>query len=120
MTAVADRTIDISLLQNSNVAKEFEIPESLTILNNPKDRPPVGCGMFRIMTPKDGDKRVVWNSNSFSEIKDAKDTFDKLVAEGLVPYKVGLDGKQTSEVMDIFDPHAEEILFLPIALVRGG
>ena len=116
---VAERTVEISPVKGGK-GKKIEIPESLSILDDPKDVPPAGCGIFRIMTPKDGDKRIVWDNRSFAQIKDAKDTFNKLVAEGLVPYRTGVDGKATSEVMDEFDPYAEEVIFLPVALVAGG
>ena len=46
--------------------------------------------------------------------------FDACAAEGLVPYKVGVNGKASSEVMDEFDPYAEEVIFLPVAVVAGG
>jgi hypothetical protein len=46
--------------------------------------------------------------------------FVNLIKKGLKPFRVGVDGKATSEVMDEFDPHAEEVIFLPQALVAGG
>ena len=123
-TATKNRTLDVSLLragdQPSNLSAQMEIPESLTILDNPADKPDFGFGAIRVMTPKDGDKRIVWDSRVFAQIQDAKEMFDKLVLQGLVPYLVGLAGKASSEVMSEFDPHAEEIIFLPIVLVQGG
>ena len=119
MTITA-RTIEIQKFSQNKKGFSLEIPESLGILDNPSDKPAPGFGVIRVMTPTDGDKRVVWNSGVFAEITDAKEMFDKLVLEGLVPYRVGVDGKSTSEVMSEFDPHAEEIIFLPIALVTGG
>jgi len=124
MTVATNRTLDISRLRAgnlpSNLTMTLEIPESLTILDNPSDVPAKGCGAIRVMTPKDGDKRVVWDSRDFAQISDAKGMFDKLVLEGLVPYRVGVGGKSSSEVMTEFDSHAEEIIFLPIAMVTGG
>lgn len=118
------RTIELSLMQAggmpTKLASTIEIPESLAILDDPKALPNKGHGVMRIMTPKDGDKRVVWDSNSADEIWDAKAFFDKLIQEGLVPYRVGTNGKATSEVMDEFDPYAEEVVFLPVAMVTGG
>jgi len=120
MSTVAERTIEITLVGRTNVGIKVEIPESLQIMDDPAANPPKGFGAMRVMTPKDGDKRVVWDSGSFAQIRDAKETFDKLVAEGLVPHRVGLGGKQSSEIMTEFDPHAEEIIFIPVALVTGG
>ena len=123
-TATMDREIDISLLRagqnSSNVSGKLMIPECLGIIDNPAEKPPEGFGCFRIMTPKDGDKRVVWDSRDFAQINEAKGMFDKLVVQGLVPYCVGVNGRASSEVMSEFDPYAEEIIFLPIAMVAGG
>lgn len=104
----------------SPLSKQIEIPASLQVLENPADRPATGHCVMRVLTPKDGDKRVVWDSNSFAQISDAKEMFDKLVLEGLVPYRAGVNGQATSEIMAEFDPHAEEIIFLPISLMTGG
>jgi hypothetical protein len=124
MTAVAEREIDVALLRSgnkpSNLSAKIKIPDSLQILDNPDERPPAGFGAFRIMTPKDGDKRVVWDKRDFAQIIEAKSMFDDCVAQGLVPYRVGVNGQATAEVMAEFDPHAEEIIFLPIAMVAGG
>lgn len=85
------------------------------------------CGfryVFRIMTAKDGDKRVVWDCRDLDQIADAKTMFDDCIEQGLVPYRVDFNGKVTSEVMDEFDPDAEEVIFLPVSkklgLVTGG
>lgn len=102
------------------VAVEIDIPDALTVLDDPKEAAPQGCGCFRIMTKEDGDKRVVWNSMNLGEIRAAKEMFDQLIQEGLVPYKVGVDGQASSEVMDEFDPVAEEVIFMPVAMVAGG
>ncbi len=119
-TTTNKRTIELSLIKNSKVAKEFVIPDSLGVIDNPQETPPAGFGCFRVMTPKDGDKRVVWDAGDFEQIREAKEMFDELVAEGLVPYRVGTNGQATSDVMDEFDPHAEEVIFMPIAMVAGG
>lgn len=121
---IAEREIDIALLRvgnkAGNVSTPFKIPDNLGILDEPTAKPPQGFGCFRIMTPKDGDKRVVWDSRDFAQISEAKKMFDDLVVQGLVPYCVGTNGRATSEVMVEFDPYAEEIIFLPVAMVAGG
>lgn len=123
-TVANEREIEIALVRvgnkPGNAAAKITVPDGLTILDDPAARPPAGCGVFRVMTPKDGDKRVVWDSRSFAQIQEAKTMFDELVAQGLVPYRVGVNGKATSEVMDEFDPYAEEVIFLPVAMVAGG
>ena len=118
-TATLDRKIEVPLVKNSNVKENISVPKKLKIL---KDKEAVSkwerC--FRFLTPKDGDKRVVWDSRDMDQIEEAKVMFDECVAKGLVPYRVGVDGRATSEVMDEFDPEAEEVIFLPIAQVAGG
>ena len=108
----------VIVVENSNIVANVEIPKKLKVTTDVT--PPANHGMFRILTKEDGDKRVVWNKDSFDEIREAKAMFDKLVAEGLCPYKVGTNGQATSAVMTEFDPYAEEILFLPIRQVVGG
>ena len=83
------------------------------------EKVPVGCGVMRIINAK-GDDRITWDKQNLTEINKAKDAFDELVAQGLVPYEVGTDGKATAEVMDEFNPAAEEVIFLPIQMVAGG
>ena len=118
------REIDVAMLRfgnkPSNVSTTIKIPDSLGIMDNPSQKAPKGFGCFRIMTPQDGDKRVVWDSRDFAQITEAKAMFDELVVQGLVPYCVGLNGRASSEVMVEFDPYAEEIIFLPVAMVVGG
>ena len=77
-------------------------------------------GIFRIMSEKDGDKRVVWNRKVLAEISAAKKMFLDLISQGMMPYKVGINGAASSEVMDEFDPVAEEVIFLPIRAIVGG
>lgn len=76
--------------------------------------------IFRIMTPSEGDKRVIWNSRNIAEIADAKKMFLDLIKQGMIPFRVGLDGKQSSERMDTFDPSASEVIFLPMPAIVGG
>jgi hypothetical protein len=112
-------TIEVQVLKGSRVTVPVTIPEKLKVLRD-NETPKSGFGCFRVMTAKDGDKRVVWDARDLDQIEEAKAMFDQLIQEGLVPYKVGLDGKATAEVMEEFDPYAEECLFLPIAAVAGG
>lgn len=118
------RKIDVSMLRFGNkpskLSTTIKIPDNLGVMENPSQKAPEGFGCFRIMTPKDGDKRVVWDSRDFAQITEAKAMFDELVVQGLVPYCVGINGRASSEVMIEFDPYAEEIIFLPVAMVAGG
>lgn len=117
---VAKREIVVQAIKGGKGSITIVVPECLEIITDPVLTPREGCGVIRVMTPQDGDARVVWNSNSLGEIEEAKNMFNKLIAEGLVPYRVGVNGKATAEVMAEFDHYAEEIIFLPIPLVVGG
>jgi hypothetical protein len=97
----------------------IEMKTSLKRLTSGETRQP-DEGMFRILSQEDGDERVVWNSHNLGEISDAKRMFDSLVEQGFVPYRVELDGKRSTSVMDEFDPAAEEIIFAPVHQAVGG
>lgn len=113
-------TIDISPFSPSSKKEQLEISSELQILEDGQNAPSSKHGMFRILHPDKGDERVVWDSGSLSEINAAKQLFGDLIKKGLTPYRVGINGKASSEVMDEFDPHAEEVIFLPTNLVAGG
>ena len=102
----------------------IEVPEELAFLENgdsvQSHVDTSQFGLFRIMSEKDGDKRVIWNRNSIAEISAAKKMFMDLLSKGMIPYKVGLRGEATSSVMDEFDPTAEEVIFLPVKAIAGG
>lgn len=74
---------------------------------------------FRIMN-ENGDDRLVWDSSSMAELREAKKAFVELVKQGMTPYRVGVNGEATSEVMREFDPKAEEVIFMDTQLVAGG
>lgn len=117
------RTIEIAELrignQPGNLSCKLTIPDSLQLLPD-GENPRPGQRCFRFMTPKDGDKRIVWDCHDIDQINEAKRMFDDAIEQGLVPYKVGTDGRASSEVMDEFDPEAEEVIFLPVGLIAGG
>lgn len=117
---VLDKEIEISVLKNTKLTEKINIPELLEVLENPKDQPEKYHGVFRVITLKDGDKRIVWDKRDFAQIIDAKKMFDELLGKGLKPYKVGINGKPTAEIMNEFDQNAEEIIFLPRNMVAGG
>jgi hypothetical protein len=109
----------LPILKQGTVVKTVVVPKSLKIMDDDAAVP--NCfGVLRVLTDDDGDKRIVWDRGSLDQISDARATFDQLVSEGLVPYRVGIDGKATAVVMEEFDPFAEEIIFLPLSLVAGG
>lgn len=113
------RTIDISPLLGSKIKATLDVPDGVQILEDGAEKP-ANHHMFRILHPLKGDERLCWDSTNFADIKGAKKMFVDLVEKGLTPYRVGTNGKATSEVMDEFDPHAEEVIFLSHKLVVGG
>lgn len=113
------RTIDVSLLMGSKLATKIEVPDGVQILEDGAEKP-ANHHMFRILHPLKGDERLCWDSTNFADIKGAKKMFVDLVEKGLTPYRVGTNGNATSEVMDEFDPTAEEVIFLAHQMVAGG
>jgi len=123
-----NRTIDCFAKQT------YDVPLDLHVLNGdftPEEAASIAgslaveasmenFGCFRIMSQKDGDKRVVWCRRVMAEIKAAKQMFMDLLSRGMVPYKVGTDGVATAEVMDEFDGTAEEVIFMPMKAIVGG
>lgn len=110
--------IEVPVIDNGNAMVKVNIPEPLRVVDDVA--PPPGHGIFQIVNWKDGDKRVVWDSNSLAEIRAAKEMFDDLKKQGLKPYKVGTGGKASSDEMNEFDPMAEQVIFLPIKMAVGG
>ena len=117
------RTIEIPALAGSRLTTSIEIPDDRW--PNPDVKPPRLFVTWRIMTPKDGDTKIVWNPDSFTEIREAAALFKKLVAAGMVPYVCDATGRPTGEVMQEFDPSAGEVDFrdvvwAPTKLAAGG
>lgn len=121
--AMTQPTIDISPLmaggRSLNMKEEIMIPEGIRRLEDGAE-PEEGHFVFRILNPESGDDRLTWNPMSLLELQGAKKLFMDLVKKGLKPFKVGMDGKATSEAMSQFDPRAGEVMFLATAMVAGG
>ncbi len=112
-------TLEIPVFKGGKGTVSVPAPK-LESLDDPRANPLPGWGCFRVMTEKDGDKRYTWDRHDFAQIHEAKAFFDKCVAEGLVPHRVGVGGKASAEIMVEFDPMAEEIVFIPVKMVTGG
>ena len=111
------KTLEVNVI--GCVSENFDVPDELTVLAE-GETPNSDQGCFRLLTEKAGDERVVWNRLNIAEINAAEEMFKSLIKKGLTPYKVGTGGKKTSEVMKIFDPLAEEVIFMPIRALVGG
>lgn len=119
MIDAAPRTLELTVFRNSKLKETFEIPEEINVLSD-GEKVPAGHSIFRILCQEKGDERLTWNAMSLPEIQAAKNLFVDLIKKGFKPFHVGVDGNATSEAMSEFDPHAEEVIFLPQALVTGG
>ena len=93
MSTVA-RTLEIDVIANSRVKKEFDIPEPLGLLEGDQENND-NCVM-RIINQRDGDKRITWNSENFASIRAAKELFDELLQQGFVPYVVSQDSGEVT------------------------
>lgn len=92
---------------------DVPIRERLRVLDDGDEHhPTIGEMLFSVLTPKDGDKRLVWNRFSLPEIEDARKMFDDLVAQGMLPHRVSTDGEPAAEVLKNFDAMLEEVSFL--------
>ena len=94
----------------------MEVPDDIRMLDEWEELQEGDC-VFRILSPTAGDERLVWNQHSIPEINAAKQTFNELLARGMVPYKVGTDGRPSAKVMDSFDPHEGEVVFTEVVFV---
>jgi hypothetical protein len=120
ITERAPRFVEIKPLQGSELSVKVRIPDGLREVDEYGDIPK-GHSTMSVPTPQDGDKRFTWDPGHLGEIFEAKAFFDACVDEGLVPYQVdNTSGQSTSVVMTEFDPHAGQVVFLPIVLVKAG
>ena len=115
------KTLEVATFDRGNVKQKVEF-QHMSVLEPGQPRPP-DSGIFRIINQVDGDKRIVWSKMSLAEVREAKVKFNELVEQGMVPYRVGVDGKR-AEVMKEFDPAAEDmifdVIFAPIPALAGG
>lgn len=116
MTATVN---ELDICTVGRATERVAIPDELSIMPDGTKRGP-DQRVFRVMTVKDGDKRVVWDATSMSQINEAKKLFEKLKKQGLRPFHVGPGGKPGSVPLDDFDALAEEVVFLPMSAVAGG
>lgn len=112
-------TLDISPLTGTKLKESIEIPPEIH-RSSEGEIPANHDRQFSVMHPEFGDERLTWSSTSLTQLQEAKKLFVELVKKGLTPYRVGVNGQQSSEVMKEFDPHAEEVIFMPTAAVAGG
>jgi hypothetical protein len=59
-----------------------------------------------------GDQKVIWDPQNEDEVEAAESTFDSLKEKGFKAFKVGKNGKKTTEMKD-FDPEAGKVIMVP-------
>ena len=105
------KTVEIQTLENSKLRETISVPENM-----------IGEGKtntYRILNSS-GDDRISWDKNSLDELQEARRIFYDSIAKGMKAYRVGEGGKKSSYEMKSFDPHAEEVIFVPMPAVVGG
>jgi len=65
-----------------------------------------------VMTPADGDLKVIWDSDKPEEVSHARKTFTEFKSKGYLAYKVSKGGDK-GEVMKDFDAEAEKVILAP-------
>lgn len=103
--------------EHPELAVEVPLP-NLTRLRS-REKPPKGHRMMRVATENAGDERFSWDANDFAQINEAKRFFNEMVAKGMVAYRVDPKGRRSGEVIRVFDPHAEEMIFAPVNVPRA-
>jgi hypothetical protein len=65
-----------------------------------------------VMTPADGDLKIIWDSDKPEEVAHARKSFDEFKGKGYLAYKVSKDGAK-GEVMKSFEADAEKVILAP-------
>jgi chlorite dismutase len=117
MSIAEKKSIKIHPFEHGSLEDSIEIIEIQALEDN--QEVPENHYCFRILSHK-GDERLVWDSRSLVQLNEAKQTFLSLIKKGMTPYHVGIGGKVTSEIMREFNPHAEEVIFVPTRAIVGG
>lgn len=65
-----------------------------------------------VMTPADGDLKVIWDSDKLAEVEHARKTFNEFRGKGYLAYQVNKAGDK-GEVIKEFDSSAEKIILAP-------
>jgi len=61
---------------------------------------------------KEGDRRIIWRSNSIPEISEARKVFRDALAQGCMAFLSKKGGSKGTKITE-FDAEAEEIILVP-------
>jgi hypothetical protein len=73
-------------------------------------------GEMRIMG-KEGDLKVIWDSEKTDEVKAARRQFEELTGKNYIAFSVKKDGEKNEKISK-FDPELEKMILVP--MVKGG
>ena len=116
-------TLVLLTVAGRNASARVQVPAPRLPRLKLGEQPPAAGGVFRVLTVEAGDERYCWDNSNLDSIRRAKEFFNTMVAQGMVPFRVGPRGVKADEPMREFDPLAEEVIFAPIAVpqaVVGG
>jgi hypothetical protein len=65
-----------------------------------------------------GDVKIHWDADNPTQVKRAREAFDKAIAKGLRAIKLDRKDKEIGTYLTAFDPTAERIAFIP--QIQGG
>jgi len=74
-------------------------------------------GALHVMDPKQGDLKVIWDSENEDEVELAERQFDEAKEKGFLAFKVKKDGGKGQQIKE-FDPDSEKIIMIPP--IAGG
>lgn len=70
-------------------------------------------GELRILDPKAGDLKVIWDAENPDEVKAAREQFDSLRKKGYMAWDVGARGRKGDNEIKTFDPNLEKMIITP-------
>lgn len=71
-----------------------------------------GKRIMRVMDPKAGDLKIVWDPEKPDEVEHARKTFDELRKKGMAAFKVDKKGDK-AKMLTTFDPDVEAMIMAP-------
>lgn len=73
-------------------------------------------GEMRVMG-KEGDLKVIWDSEKDAEVEAARKQFDDLTKKNYIAFSVKKDGEKNEKISK-FDPNFEKMILVP--MLKGG
>ena len=74
-------------------------------------------GALHVMDPKQGDLKLIWDSDNEDEVELAEKQFNEAKEKGFLAFKAKKDGSKGKQI-EKFDPESERIVMTPP--IAGG